>query len=112
MERGGGLQSLSCTSASFCATFDWSGRLFVFDGGHWYEALTNLVRGLQEPTDISCGARDFCLIANGDVVIFNGKSVRSVVVDKTASIDSISCVSRAFCGVVAGADAFIYDQGK
>ena len=111
---GGGLQSLSCASASFCAAFDGAGRLFLFDSGRWHETGTDLARGNQVPTDISCVAPDFCLVGSysGDVLEFNGKSVRKVRIDRNESVDSISCASRAFCGAVAGPDAFIYDRGK
>ena len=53
---GGGLQSLSCANVRFCATFDWNGHLFVWDGDAWSESHVDLVHNLDEPIDLSCGS--------------------------------------------------------
>lgn len=110
--NGGGLQSLSCASSSFCATFDWVGRLFVFDGHGWHRVNVDLVPGLAEPTDISCGAENFCMISNdaGDMFRYDGRSLTRTVLDaRGGAIESVSCTSATFCGAVGSQGAYIYN---
>jgi hypothetical protein len=109
---GGGLQSLSCASDHFCATFDWAGRLFVWNGHSWSRSPADLVHNLDEPIDLSCVSADLCEIANdaGQVQAFNHVSGNwTTLVGDVQSISSISCASRSFCVAVGGGDALVFD---
>ena len=113
--NGGGLQSLSCSSASFCATFDWSGRLFTWDGVRWHQMKASLVQNLKEPLDVSCGATNFCLVGNdaGEMFRIDGTSVVKFTLDPSGGqLSSVSCASQSFCATVDGGAAYVLRAGK
>ncbi len=109
---GGGLQSVSCASISFCATFDYAGRLFVFNGHRWRQVDVNLLRKVAEPLDISCGAVERCMISNsaGDVFeLRNSHLTRASLDSRGRGISAVSCSSATFCGAVGPLGAYIFD---
>lgn len=100
-DGGGGLQSISCaTTATLCATFNWTGELFIFNGRRWRNAGVELVDQLNEPTDVSCVPAQ-CMIVDdaNDVYVFTGHSLKRTYVNGYG-FSSVSCATRTFCAAV------------
>lgn len=112
--RGGGLQSLSCSSSSFCATFDWAGHLYTYSDRKWSQSKLNLARNGDEPVDLSCGAAGFCMVAYGDKILqINGGITSTFIAPADQGlIVSVSCSSASFCGAVGGGEAYVYQNGR
>lgn len=68
----GGLVTVSCVSASFCAAGDAFGDVFIYNGTRWSSPTLTTV-GLS---GLSCGARTFCgaLGINGEALFYDGSS--------------------------------------
>jgi hypothetical protein len=65
----GGLDSISCPTATFCMAADESGSVLQWDGGSWSAPARVLPAATQytgDPTTVSCSDQNFCMVLNGD----------------------------------------------
>lgn len=115
-EGGGGPDSVSCVSATFCASAsdaDDGDALTTWNGSAWSAPTTldNLDNALG--FQVSCASASLCFAFNareqggGYVATWNGSTWGApVLIDRTKlgglpnSIDGVSCVSASFCVAV------------
>ena len=120
---GGSMDTLSCTSVSFCVA---GGR--YSDNTKRHHPLVSIYNGKtwtsSNPTDqrtgefegnvqsVSCTSESFCMAAGGTdtgkafVSIYNGKTWTTAVLDRTINISTggswisgLSCISKDFCAM-------------
>jgi len=104
------LESVSCTSTSFCAAVDQSGNAFTFDGTSWSAAQS--VDSGHWLISVSCTSTSFCAAVDqsGNAITFDGTSWSSAQAIDTSGLTSVSCASSSFCVAVdVGGNARIYD---
>jgi hypothetical protein len=117
------LDSVSCTSATFCVGLDFYGDAVTYNGTSW-TAPTNIgVRGNGgvSSDQVSCASVTFCAAVGGSSVLtYNGTSwtaPTNIGGNPSESrigvfLSSVSCSSATFCAAVGGynnADAFTYN---
>lgn len=114
-------ESLSCTSASFCAAASTDGNLLTYNGKSWSAPVavdSNLGEGI---TKVSCGSASFCMAATesetrteppfSEVTTWNGAtwSAPSEPPVETDVGFGLSCPSTSFCMLVGGTESAIYN---
>jgi uncharacterized Fe-S cluster protein YjdI len=105
-----GLQSLSCTSSTFCVAVG-NPDDYVYRGESWVKddaADNNLIES------VSCASPTFCAAVDtgGSTLSFDGTSWSTPVeVDAQSPLSSVSCVSSTFC-VAAGGEIATVFNGK
>jgi len=131
---GGSLDTISCTSVSFCVA---GGRysdntkrhhafVSIYNGKTWTSSNpTNQIAGEFEGNvqSVSCTSESFCMAAGGTdtgkafVSLYNGKIWSTAVLDQTIAIntggswiDGLSCISNEFCAI-SGVSAAPNSQG-
>ncbi len=92
------LQSLSCSSPTFCATVDGEGGSFTYDGARW-SATSGAWGGASA---LSCVSPTFCVATEGGgIARWNGSAwSQPGSQDQVGQLLSVSCTSATFC--VAG----------
>ena len=114
--NGGGLASVSCASASFCAAVDRDGNALIDDGAAWGDPTIIDTSG-GGFSSVSCPSSSFCTAVDGDgnAVIYNqGSWGDPTIVDSAggqleSGPSSVSCPSPLFCVAVdLGGDALVY----
>ena len=100
---GGGLQSVSCASATFCISVDTGGRALTWNGTSW-SAPKSIDAGGGGFASVSCASATFCtaLDGSGNALSFNGTSwsAPKLIDGSTNGLDSVSCASATFCAAV------------
>ena len=95
------LNSVSCTSATFCAAVDYQGNALTYNGSSW--ALATADPG-NELTAVSCTSPTFCAAVDdqqGNALTYNGTTWSSpTAVDAGNAPSSVSCTSPTFCAAV------------
>ena len=112
-DAGAGLDSVSCTSPTFCVVLDAgypAASSWVFDGSRW----TKIVVGtdLSSNTYVSCVSPTFCLAVDyygGDSARFDGTSWTSLGKIGAAGMSAVSCTSVSFCVAAGNGTAVIFD---
>lgn len=101
--ESGGLQALSCSTATSCLTFDFRGQTFLLKGRSWHRGAALFpANDLETPSAVSCANPTFC-VATGDlghVVVVQGSKVESILLSNAASVTSVSCPTTTFCMAV------------
>jgi hypothetical protein len=100
---GGGLNSVSCPTASFCVTVDRMGDFLTYNGSSWSspdEIDQNALYSVSCPTASFCAAVD----GNGKALTYKGSSwSKPVSVDANkGGLGLISCPSARFCAALDG----------
>ena len=99
----GGLQSLSCPTADFCAAADPYGGVATGDGVNW-GAVIDTGAGGTSAHSLSCASDTFCVLvgALGAASIYDGESWSGPTSDglHTSSWASVSCASATACVAV------------
>jgi IPT/TIG domain len=107
------IDSVSCTSTTFCAGVNSAqNEATLYNGSHWSAQTTYEGTG-PSTSAVSCVSSTFCVAtdSSGNAIFYNGHtwSVTAAGFD----MSSISCVSSSFCmGVTEGAssgDAVLYN---
>ncbi len=69
IDPAGGLDSISCPSATFCMAADLHGNVLQWNGGTW-SAAAQVIPGATDytgdPTTVACSSPQFCMVLNGD----------------------------------------------
>ena len=103
------LTSVSCPSATFCATVDQQGDAWTFNGSSWSYAP---IDGLLPLTSVSCPSSSFCIAVDrgtsvgyegypgGHALTFNGSSWSAPTTIDNAALNSVSCPSPSFCAAI------------
>lgn len=103
------LESVSCPSATFCATVSNHGNAFTYNGSSWSAAAKI---DTEIPLAVSCASEVFCVAVTngGDAITYNGSSwsAPAEISSNASTLYSVSCVSATFCAVVgtAGGDGY------
>ncbi len=69
IDPGGGLDSISCPTATFCVAADEHGSVLLWDGGNWSapaRVVPDATDYTGDPTTVSCSSDRFCMVLNGD----------------------------------------------
>ncbi len=109
----GGLDDLSCSSATFCVAVDRYGNAVSGSGTHWSapEPIDSLPAGLVTGmnTAVSCTTKTFCaeIAEDGDATFFNGSSW-SKPVQTGLGANAISCANSKFCAAVSNNFISVY----
>ncbi len=114
----GGLVSVSCGSPSFCLAVDGVGDAWTYNGSSWSEELSRFdgLYGSYKPAILSCAGQR-CLLANNALTFDDTTLVKSefvslggVYAGAYGTIDSVTCPSESYCGLVVGeGDLFSYE---
>ena len=94
------LESVSCSSSSFCAAVDFRGNAMIFNGASWSAPV---LMGNGETVAVSCSSASFCVAVNfgGGFSTYNGSSWS---VESGMGFDqllSLSCSPESLCMVTA-----------
>jgi serine/threonine protein kinase len=112
----GGLASVSCASADFCAAVDTAGNAFTYSGGSWSgpHQLTSS-NGLSE---VSCPTTSFCVATSNSSVVYtyshgawSSPTELFGVNGKPAHLTSVACASETFCMATGNMHAYRYSGG-
>jgi hypothetical protein len=98
IDPGSQLNSVSCTSSSFCMAADGSGNVLAFNGTSWTSPLS--IDPGNRLNSVSCTSSSFCMAADGSgkVLAFNGTSWSAPLsIDPGNQLTSVSCTSSNFC---------------
>ena len=109
--NGGGFNSVSCPSSSFCVAVDEAGNMVTFNGTSW-SAPTSIDPGGGVMTSVSCSSASFCVAVDmdGNAVLFNGSTWSAPVSVNTAVyMVSVSCSSASFCVAAGGGEVVTYN---
>jgi hypothetical protein len=108
----GGLDGLSCTSASFCMAVDVGGYALSYDGTSW-STPTQIDPDGVYLTAVSCSSPSFCMAVDyfGRAITFDGTSWSAPVSVVGHELRSVSCVSSSFCAAV-GLDGAVTFNGS
>lgn len=105
-ESVNGLTQVSCTSTSFCAAVDGSGRTLLFDGSTWSKPRS-VDADPTGFTGLSCPTKDFCIATDTDgfAVTWNGSRWSAPRQIDPNSVEGqlqlwVSCTSPSFCAAV------------
>jgi hypothetical protein len=101
IDPGYTLNSVSCTSPTFCVAVDNGGWADIYDGSSWTGVN---IDGSTQLFSVSCATASFCVAGdtNGNTLTYNGSSWSSVTIDDNV-ITSVSCPTSSFCAAVDGA---------
>jgi hypothetical protein len=69
VDPDGGLDSISCPSASFCVAADRGGGVVTYDGSEWTAPDRVTAEATEYPgiaTTVSCPSTTFCMVLNSD----------------------------------------------
>ena len=95
---GGGLNSVSCPTASFCITVDRMGDFLTYNGSSWSSPDEIDQNGLYS---VSCPTASFCAAVDGkgNALTYKGSSWSSPdsIDPKGDGLRSVSCPSASFC---------------
>jgi hypothetical protein len=100
IDAGGGLQAVSCATASFCATVDSVGHIITFNGSTWSTLVRVGSLGTQW-WDVSCPTAAFCLAVGqradtaAVTTTFDGTSWSAPELAPVGT--DVSCVSATYC---------------
>jgi hypothetical protein len=107
------LESVSCTSSTFCVAIDNSGDAYFFSGSSWSEP-----EGVDESESldaVSCSSTKFCVAVDGEGYAFayDGSSWSSSEIDPDEQVLSVSCRNKSFCVATdAAGNALTYDGSE
>lgn len=69
IDPAGGLDAVSCPTATFCLAADVHGSVLDWAGGSWsapVEVLPAATEYTGDPTSVACSSPQFCMVMNGD----------------------------------------------
>ncbi|HLI74375.1 MAG TPA: hypothetical protein VKU86_10895 [Acidimicrobiales bacterium] len=101
----GALESVSCTSASFCLTGDSSGDVLAWNGNTWTAPqmvdTAGSANGPASIVGVSCVGATFCVGVDnaGHAIVYRSPAGWSapIRVGSGAALTSVSCASTSFC---------------
>jgi hypothetical protein len=110
-EAGYGLPSMSCTSATFCATIDGLGNAFILNGSVW--STPESIDSTVQLDSVSCVSVGFCVAVDskGNAFTYNGAGWSAPQdIDANTALESVSCPSTGFCVAIdANGDALTFN---
>ena len=103
--------SVSCPTASFCASVDVNGGAETFNGTSW-SAPAAIDPG-NDLVFVSCTSASFCVtVDKKGALTFDGSSWSAPVsVVTNAQLQAVSCAAVTFCMVTAYGRVFTYEGG-
>ncbi|MGH9098894.1 MAG: hypothetical protein ACRDV8_01520 [Acidimicrobiales bacterium] len=117
-EIGGGLNSVSCASPTFCVAVDGDGNgvgsALTYNGHGWSSAKSIDPHG-GGINSVSCPSQHFCAAvdANGNALLYDGhgwSAPARIDAGATGGENSVSCASASFCVALEyDGDALVYD---
>jgi hypothetical protein len=93
------LNSVSCSSGSFCVAVDGNGNALTFNGSSW-SAPTSIDPNGQGLSSVSCPTSSFCMAVDGagNALTYNGRAWSSTSIDPNGQgLTAVSCASASFC---------------
>jgi hypothetical protein len=105
---GGGITSVSCPTAKFCAAVDRSFHAVTYDGGTWSKPVTIDPNG-GGLRSISCPSASFCAAVDfkGNALTYGVGTWSSLdIVDPGTPLESVSCSSATSCIAVDSTSTF------
>jgi hypothetical protein len=107
-DRGGSLQSLSCTPSDSCVAVDSAGNAVTYDGSTWTSTEIAPGHGLST---VACASASFCLAADGlgsaDAFFYSQHETLSV---NTDGGNGSGTVTSSPAGLSSGAGSFYAGQ--
>ena len=105
----GGVNAISCASATFCVAVDRSGRASVFNGTTW--TAPEQVDGTNAFSSVSCPSDNFCVATDnsGNYVEMSNGLWGTPTPFASASgptMQAVSCSSMSFCLAVGRSATF------
>jgi hypothetical protein len=109
------LISISCPSATFCATVDSAGNAYSYSGSSWsaaHQLTTNAMTG------VSCPTVGFCMAASTDTpyALSGGHWSPSGPLHSAdggpVHLTSVSCSSASSCEATGNADGYAFSNGS
>jgi hypothetical protein len=107
-DTNGGVTSVSCASAAYCAAVDGNGNIMSYNGSAWSTAETSddQLESVSCPSTSHCAAVGYDF-TGGNVFSFSGGGWSSPEsLDSGYKLHSISCPTSTFCEVGAAVNVF------
>ncbi len=95
------MNSVSCSSASFCVAVDYQGGAVTYNGASWSSATD--IDGSNDLTSVSCPSATFCGAVDyeGKALTYDGTHWSSpATADPGNELNSVSCPTATFCAAV------------
>jgi hypothetical protein len=109
VDTAGQLDTVSCTSPSFCVAADTTGNVFIWNGSAWSAgdaidpSTGDATIGNNEIAGVSCVGQTFCMAVDsgGKALTFNGSTwSKPLDIDGSIRLVAVSCATTSFCRAV------------